>query len=713
MNRTATMAICVGLAMAMPSVSRAAATFYVAADGNDAWSGRLAQPAADKNDGPVRTLEQARDNARRLRASGSLATGVTVVVRAGVYPIVRTFSLDPRDSGTPESPTIYQAYPGETVLLVGGPSVPAGAFKPVTDSRVLQRLDSAARGHVVQADLHALGIGDVPGLPVKYQGAAAAPELFCNGRRMTVARWPNEGWTTIAEIIAPGSCPRVGDKGKVGGVFEYSGERPSRWNVASGVWLHGYWCCDWYTEVIQVKQIDREKRQITLAAPSIYSVQQGNPSPRRYYALNLIEELDSPGEYFIDAKTGLLYFWPPAPLASARVVLSTLKGPVVAIHDAHDVVFRGFTVKASLADGIDVVAGRDVCVQACEIRNTAELGVSVSGGRKNRVEDCDIHDTGTGGIVLSGGDRRTLTPADHEAVNNHIWRFSALKQTYSLAIVLQGVGNRAAHNLIHDVPHEAIGIVGNDHVFEYNVIHHVCTETDDSGALHKGRNPSCRGNTYRYNFWYDIGRPMGHGTAAVYFDDGDGGDTVFGNVFLRCGDPGRGSFGTIFSHGGHDNRAENNIFIACKRALGSAPWPDRVWKDAINGGQDCFWTDRLLKEVDISKPPYTTRYPELIGFMDAQLAAKRVNRAVRNVLVNCGEIKSGNWQVDPKENWTTDRDPGFVAAAKGDFRLTPNAEAFSKLSGFQAIPFEKIGLEKTRFRPTLPHETPPAWAPKP
>jgi hypothetical protein len=83
------------------------------------------------------------------------------------------------------------------------------------------------------------------------------------------------------------------------------------------------------------------------------------------------------------------------------------------------------------------------------------------------------------------------------------------------------------------------------------------------------------------------------------------------------------------------------------------------------------------------------------------------------VLVNCGEIKSGNWQVDPKENWTTDRDPGFVAAAKGDFRLTPNAEAFSKLSGFQAIPFEKIGLEKTRFRPTLPHETPPAWAPKP
>jgi len=201
-----------------------------------------------------------------------------------------------------------------------------------------------------------------------------------------------------------------------------------------------------------VKQIDREKRQITLAAPSLYSVQQGNPSPRRYYALNLLEELDRPGEYFIDAKTGLLYFWPPAPLKDARIVLSTLVGPVVAIKDAEYVVLRGFTIEASLADGIDVIGGQNVCIQACEVRNTRQLGISVSTGTGpkpergrspsaagHRIEDCDIHDTGTGGIVLSGGDRKTLTPAGHQALNNHIWRFSALKLTYSHAIQLEGV----------------------------------------------------------------------------------------------------------------------------------------------------------------------------------------------------------------------------------------------------------------------------------
>lgn len=686
--------------------------FYVAVNGNDVWSGKFAEPTTGKTDGPFRTLERARDEARKLKASRA-AKGITVVIRGGVYTFGQTFMLEAQDSGTPKAPVVFQAYPGEKVILAGGPTVPSDAFKPVTDAKVLERLDPAARGQVVQANLRALGITDPGNYPVKFQGAPAAPELFFNNQRMTLTRWPNEGWTTIAKIIAPGSCPCTGDKGTSGGVFEYSGNQPARWNVDAGVWLHGYWCYDWYAEVIQVKAIDREKRQITLAAPSLYSVKQGNPSPRRYYALNLIEELDRPGEYFIDRNSGLLYFWPPAPLADARVVLSTLKAPVVATKDAANVILRGLTVDASLGNGIDVSGGKGVCIQACEVRNTRELGINISGGMAHKIEACDIHDTGTGGIVLSGGDRKTLTPAGHEAVNNHIWRFSQHKLTYSNALLIQGVGNRAAHNLIHDAPHQAIGINGNEHIFEYNIVHHICMETDDCGAYYKGRNPSCRGNIIRYNFWHHIGSPMGHGNAAVYFDDGDGGDTVFGNIFYRCGDPGKGSFGTVFSHGGHGNLAENNIFIECKRALGSSPWSDERWNDAINGGQDCFWQEKLLKEVDITKPPYTTRYPALVGFMDPKPGQPRINRAVRNVFVMCAAVSSGNWQVPPHENWITDRDPGFVAATNGNFRLKPTSDIFSKLPDFQSIPFENIGLIKDALRPTVPKEPWPYGPQKP
>jgi hypothetical protein len=376
------------------------------------------------------------------------------------------------------------------------------------------------------------------------------------------------------------------------------------------------------------------------------------------------------------------------------VTVSTLDVPIVALKDASYIVWRGFVVECGLGDGIAVSSGTNCTIQACTVRNLRKEGIVVNGGFAHRVCDCDIYDTGTGGLELAGGDRKTLAPGRHEALNNHIWRFSQHQLTSAYGLTFGGVGCRAARNLIHDAPHQAVFVGGNDHLFELNEVHHVCTETDDCGALYKGRNPSCRGNVIRFNYWHDIGSPMGHGNAAVYFDDGDGGDLVLGNVFVRCGEPGRGSFGTVFSHGGHDNRAENNIFVDCKRALGSAPWDEARWRDALKGGQDCFFPDKLLKEVDINKPPYVTRYPELVNYMDPPPGALRVNWARLNVFVRCGQISSGNWQVEPGLNWSIDHDPGFVDMEKGDYRVRRGAEVFKRLKGFAPIPFEQMGIER-------------------
>ena len=395
----------------------------------------------------------------------------------------------------------------------------------------LARLDPAARGQVLQTDLSEIGVTELGSYPDLFRGAPAVPELFFNDQRMTLARWPNEGWATIAKIVDSGTTHLSANEPPRPGTFEYSGDRPARWKVESGVWLLGYWCYDWYEEAIKVQAVDRDKRQITLARPAVYGIKQGNPAPRRYRALNVLEELDQPGEYYLDRAAGRLYLWPPSTMAEAHIVLSTLNAPLVSLQDASYLTLRGFIVEAGLADGLVVTGGRGNRIEACIVRNTRQVGIRVSGGTGHRVEGCDIHDTGTGGLVLEGGDRKTLAPASHEAVNNHIWRFSQHQLSYASGIMLSGVGNRAAHNLLHDAPHMAVGIGGNDHVFEYNVVHDVCNASDDAGALYKGRNPSCRGNVIRYNLWRDIGSPMGHGTAAVYFDDGDGGDTVFGNIF--------------------------------------------------------------------------------------------------------------------------------------------------------------------------------------
>lgn len=679
---------------------------YVSPSGNDANPGTALAPFA--------TLVRARDAIRALKANGALAPGgVEVRVGAGTYEQTVSFELGAQDGGTAAAPVVFRAEPGAEVRLTGGRRLPPAAFQPVRDEAVLARLDPAARGHVMAADLRALGITELGTIPDTFQGALPGPEVFFNDQRLPLARWPNQGWATISRIIETGSIPRVGDTSAKGGVFEVADDRVARWRVADGVWLHGYWCFDWYAEVIRVEAIDAATRQIALAKPSVYGVKQGNPSPRRFYALNVLEELDQPGEYVIDRTRGMLYLWPSGELANARIVMSLLRGPVVVLRETSHVVFRGFIVEAVQGNGFDVVGGTGNRILACDVRNCRDLGININGGSGHRVEACDVHETGTGGIALVGGDRKTLTPAGHQAVNNHVWAFSRHKLTYSNAVQMGGVGNRAAHNLIHDAPHQAIGIGGNDHVFEYNVVHHICTETDDCGAYYKGRNPSCRGNLVRYNFWHNIGSPMGHGNAAVYFDDGDGGDTVFGNVFFRCGDPGKGSFGTVFSHGGHDLLAENNIFIECKRALGSAPWNDKRWQDALKGGGESGWQTRLLKEVDITQPPYTTRYPELVGFMDPPPGKPRVSRAVRNLIVMGADVSSGNWQVSAEENWVTDQDPGFVDAAQGDFRLRPDSPVFARLPGFRPVPFEQMGLVQDELRPNPPKEPWPYEPPRP
>jgi hypothetical protein len=215
-------------------------------------------------------------------------------------------------------------------------------------------------------------------------------------------------------------------------------------------------------------------------------------------------------------------------------------------------------------------------------------------------------------------------------------------------------------------------------------------ETDDCGSFYMGRNPSERGSTLRYNFWHHIGSTRAHGSCAVYFDDGAGGQKVFGNVFYRAAG---GSFGAVFSHGGHDNFVRNCIFIECPLALGSAPWSDKSWKEWLDGA---LWQQALLKDVDITKGPYLDHYPDLRGFMDSAGQPRR-NHASANLIVNCRKVQTGNWDVT--DSFVTQTDPGFVNPAKLDLRLRKDSVVFTKIPGFERIPFEQIGLQRDVFHP--------------
>jgi hypothetical protein len=164
------------------------AEYAVSPAGNDSASGTLAHPFL--------TLERAQTAVRALIAAGPLpAGGVVVWLRGGVYTRTASFALTSEDSGSATSPVVYRGYPGETARLVGGVQIPASAFKTVTSgSSVWARLDPTAQGQVVAADVTSLGITDFGTLSPRAtfnDGVPAALELFIDGTRAPLGRWPD------------------------------------------------------------------------------------------------------------------------------------------------------------------------------------------------------------------------------------------------------------------------------------------------------------------------------------------------------------------------------------------------------------------------------------------------------------------------------------------------------------------------------------------
>jgi len=667
-------------------------TLYVSTQGNDKWSGTLAEPNAAKTDGPFATLEHARDQVRTFKKAGGLPNdGIVVEVRGGVYERDKTFELTQDDSGTPEARIVYRARKGEEVRLVGGKVV--RDLKPVTDPAILKRLAEPARGKVLQADLRAQGVSDFGKTTAMFgKRSQGRLELFYNDKPMTLARWPNEGFVKIVEVLGKTLCDVRGTKGCVEGVFRYEGDRPKRWADENDAWVHGYWFHDWSDERHKVASIDTEKRTIAVCPPYHgYGYRKG----KYFYALNILAELDRPGEWYLDRQSAILYFWPPGdgPVENGKPMVSIL-GDMVLMTDVSHVTLRGFLFEAAQQSAILMQGGTRNEIVGCTIRNLGNTGVSIRSGTKHGVIGCDIYDVGNTAISMNGGNRKTLAPGGHFAENNHIHHYGRWNRMYQKAVAIYGVGNRAAHNLMHNAPHQAVGFGGNEHVIECNEIHSVCHESNDAGAIYAGRNWTMRGHIIRYNYMHHVCGFEGRGCVGIYLDDAFSSAHIYGNVFYKV-------TRAAFVGGGRDSVIENNIFVDCPRALHidarGIGWAHQY---IVPGGG--WHMQKKLKDMNYNQPPYSTRYKHLADILEDDPYVPKYTLVARNVFV--GEKwddihKSARPHVTLQDNLVGE-DPRFVEPPPKSFALRDDSPAF-KL-GFQRIPLKKIGLYQDERRASWP-----------
>ncbi|MBN1341048.1 MAG: right-handed parallel beta-helix repeat-containing protein [Phycisphaerae bacterium] len=674
----------------LPRPPKAGVELHVAPNGVDTQPGTRQQP--------FRTLERARDEIRAIKKRGGLpAGGVAVVVHGGDYKVARPFALTAEDSGTEKSPIVYRADEGQRPRFVGG--VRLSGPRPVEDAVILARLPEEARGKVLQIDLKAHGIKDLK--PLKLGGFASGSgfatypmmELFFDGKPMTLARWPNEGFVRMVDVVVKDGHKIHGLSGSKVGQFIYEGDRPLRWKDETNGLLYGYWFWGWADSYERITAVDTDKRIMTLAEPyAKWGYRKGQP----YHALNMLCEIDSPGEWYLDRTAAMLYFWPPSDPAKGVIELSVADFPAVRMDDVSHVTLRGLTWDLGCVDGIKIKGGDHCLLAGCTVRRFGGNGVTIDGGMHHGLLSCDIHSMGRGGAHVMVGDRTRLAPGHHFIENCHIHDLSRVDHTYTPAVGGRGVGMRIAHNLMHDVRSSAINFTGNDHVIEFNEIHDVVLESDDQGGVDMFGDPTYRGNVYRYNYFHHIGHwrdPSSGpacGQAGIRLDDAISGTLLYGNVFYRCS-AGKVGFGGVQIHGGKENIVDGNVFVGCMAALSFSAWPEARWREHVKKSLEG-------PEIKDNLALYVSRYPAL-----ARLSEDcNVNMIWRNLAYRCGEfIRRDPRRLDLIDNCVTNDDPGFVDAAGGRFQLKEGAPGWAR-TGLRAIPFDEIGLYRDEYRGDVP-----------
>ena len=528
------------------------AALYVAPNGSDSNSGSEAQPFA--------TVAKAKEAIRAMNASNSLPDGgVTVYLRGGTYYMDEGMTFTAEDSGREGSNITYTAYPGESVTISGQIPLEKSWFKPADDAGKKIMLDQKAAEKTLMVDLKEHGIEDYGELSTRgyhyfNKGRYAQAELIVNDENQTLARYPNSGSISVpTDNVDPESFG-----------FKYTDDRISKWKDAKDAYIVGTVSINYENNTYPIEKIDASKKLLTIKEGRINTYYTNG----WFFGQNLLEELDTEGEYYIDRENGKLYYYAPSDFSTGNydIGLSTLKTPIFNFNGASHITVSNITMKGGrgyavlgTSAGYSIPSFKDWMISRGADLNGANFkkgsGSSVyiadidkytdaqtfpghvwdgfvdegSGVNSIEVKNCNIFNFGSGGIVINGtdvhiesnhmkniggtglylrgGDLETLTPSGNTIINNKIHRVGYLQKAYVPAIAMHGVAIHVAYNDIYDAPHCIFNYHGNDHIIEYNKIHDAVKECLDMDAIYTRNEymPQWRGTVIKNNYIYNIG----------------------------------------------------------------------------------------------------------------------------------------------------------------------------------------------------------------
>ncbi len=505
-------------------------------------------------------------------------TGVTTLPASGFVPLAEAPD-DPRFSSRARVPAAAsdQVY----VYDLGAEGIPTGEinkngfnwqpqpFAPelMTDD-VVQTLAQYPNGDAT-LDSAALSVREA------YQGARD----FFSDKTADGSTMPYEEMLQLPGPVFTAVDPAVTERfGTWAAPYQQSGgtmvDNVDSTSYETDGWLSGYFGNNYANDRVRIDSISPEGLNDEGVADG-YHLRTGYPTMyastdkwTSFVAQNVLAELDAEGEYYIDRFEGhdVLYYYPPDGTVEGREIsLTSFDQPFFTLEDVTGVTLEGIRMNGSTSSGVRLLDAESCTIDGVEILNVSLDAVTIGeatdtitavaeyrtsrGGHDNRVVNSVLHDLGGGGVFLAGGDRDSLERGNNVVAHNEIYNFSKLA-TYTPAGYLYGVGNTFRNNYVHDAPHMAIQIMGNDMRITHNRFENLVTNASDQGVIYSGRDYTYLNNEIAYNYFKDIGQD---GNQAVYMDDGMSGMVIHHNFFDTA------QHG-LFYNSGHSNVATDNVF---------------------------------------------------------------------------------------------------------------------------------------------------------
>jgi hypothetical protein len=670
--------------------------FFVATNGNDAWSGKLAAPNPERTDGPFAKVERALRATRENRSrTSNYPDRATILIREGTYFLNEPLVLGPEDSGL-----LLSAYRNEKPTFSGGRKITGWKEAELSGKKLWAADVQEAR-----------------------EGKWFFRELWINGNRAVRARHPNHGYLSVAESLDPAPDWTKGQTR-----FRFRQGDLKAWPDATNAEVIVF--NRWVESRLPIASFDPKERIVSFAKRSVFQLAPGD----LYYLEHAPDILDEPSEWYLDRKGGRVYYLPrPGEKIDQVEAVAPVLNQVVRIEGKPEakqfvnrVEFKGLTFShaewcfpegfqsaknkpqispepqaevggfAQAAIGVPAAVwgeGTHECVfENCTFSNLGNYGLELGRGCvSNRIAGCEFADLGAGGIKIGETAIRQNEPEQtglNEVADCNIHDGGKVFASAIGVWIGQSANNRITHNLIHDFFYTGISIgwtwgygpsLATNNLVAFNHVHHIGVKSDgdgpvlsDMGGIYTlGKQP---GTKILNNLWHDMAG-FQYGGWGIYFDEGSSGILAASNIVYRT------THGGFHQHYGETNLVQNNVF-----AFGR----DQQLQRSRAEPHLSFSFETNIVYFDSGAPlagewSGTNYQMDWNIYFDARPSARAMTFANSS-------LQKWRDQGNDKNSMLTD--PLLVSPKGNDFQLRSNSPGL-KL-GFEPIDVSRIGIRSER-----------------